>query len=137
MNRLAALKMGFLLALLLLCAGSSWMVVRFALPRPEYVYVGAASDYTSKQAPRQFFQGGIPFYVLVADGELIALYARSPIGMQCRIRWDPERQFFFDPCYDTHMFRDGVYRGWGPPFDMKRLPLRTEEGQVWVLIGYR
>ncbi len=135
MNRPALLKLGFLLALLLLCAGMAWVGLRLALPRSERMQVGVVRDYVTGQAPLLFWHGSTPFYVLVADGELLALYAVSPRNPRCRIRWEAERQSFIDPCSGARMLPNGAYAS-GPPVDMQRLPLQVEDGEVWVQIGY-
>lgn len=137
MQRKSFLIIGFLVLLVALCAVTSWMLFRLVLPRPELIMVGSANDFTDVDAPRLFRQDSTPFFVLNANDELVALYAKSSRGVRCRILWDSERQRFVDPCYGTRMLRDGTYEGGGPPLDMNHLPLHLEDGMVWVEIDSR
>ncbi len=129
--------LGLLIGAALLAGLLAWAILRFSLPRPARVNAGAASDYAPGGEPRLFWQDGTPFYVVNAEGELLALYAVSSRGVRCRIRWDAEHKWFVDPCYGSRMTIGGVYEGGGPPLDMQRLPLQVEKGQVWIEIGYR
>ena len=124
--------LGWLFGLGLLAVLVGWVVLRFALPRPEKILVGSAQDFQPGQAPRMFWHGSTPFYIVNTEGELLALYARSTRGVRCLIRWDAERLQYVDPCYGSRMQLNGKYEGGGPPLEMGRLALQVIDGQVWV-----
>jgi hypothetical protein len=115
----------------------AWVGLRFSMPRPVLVAVGREEDFRAGQAPGFFSQDGKPFYVLMFDGKLIALSARSERITHCTVRWQAASNAFVDPCLGTHFAISGAYRGKGPPQEMRRLPLEVQDGQVWVDIGYR
>ena len=110
----------------------AWVVLRFSLPKPAEVMVGALSDYPAGQAPRLFAQDSTPFYVLNVDGDLVALYGRSLRHTRCLVSWDEARSVFIDPCLGTRFTSTGEYTGGGPPQELIQLPLQVKYGQVWV-----
>jgi hypothetical protein len=131
------LRLVFLAGLAFLLALIGWVVIQFSLPKPIRISAGSVQSYQEDISPQLFWAEGTPFYVLQADGELIALSAYSRRRHSCLIGWDAEQRQFVDPCWGTRMFPNGAYKGGGPPWEMERLPVLLMEGEVWVEIGYR
>lgn len=129
--------LGLFISLVVLVAVFAWVGLRFGMPGPVLVAVGREEDFHAGQAPGFFSQEGEPFYVLLLDGKLIALSARSERITRCTIRWQAFLNQFVDPCLGTRFSNDGMYQGGGPPQVMHRLPLHVQEDQVWVNVGYR
>jgi len=115
----------------------AWVVLRYSTPIPTLIPVGHVEDYSPGQAPRLYIEKPEPFYVLNVGGELIALTARSDRLVRCIVRWQAAAARFVDPCLGTHFSVLGEYRGKGPPGELRRLPLKVQDDQVWVELGYR
>jgi hypothetical protein len=131
------LRLVLLVGLVFMAVLLGWVVIQFSLPKPIRISAGSVHSYQEGISPRLFWAEGTPFYVLQADGELIALSAYSRRWIPCLIRWDAEQGQFVDPCWGTRMFPNGAYEGGGPPWEMDHLPVLLLEGEVWVDIGYR
>ncbi len=113
MNRPTLLKISFLLALLLLCAGLSWVGLRLALPRPEWVAIGRLADFPPAEQPYEVFS---PVYAFVVnDGSQFLVLEpmnRSPKGVN--VHWIAGEQAFIDPVRGSH-------------FDLLGIPIRPFE----------
>ncbi|UCH60815.1 MAG: hypothetical protein JSV61_04865 [Anaerolineales bacterium] len=124
MNRPAIPKLGFLLALLLLCAGFSWIVLRLALPGAEWVAVGGLADFPPAEQPYEVFS---PVHVFVVnDGsQLLVLDPLNQVPRGFNVRWHAEERAFIDPNRGTEFDLRGMPKrryGYAQPPEKQSLP---------------
>lgn len=115
----------------------AWGLLGFSTPRPAQVAAGHVQDFPVDGQPHLISKKSHPFYIVNIDGELIALEARSEDHIvRCIVHWQAGFNAFVDPCLGTHFSLRGVYRGKGPPGELRHLPLQIRGDEVWVETGY-
>lgn len=109
--------------------------VVFALPKPEWVYVGDLSDFPPRAKPYE--PENAVFFVVNTGGELIVLSSQPPHpgAETCRINWDAGLNQFRVPCVGAWFALDGGYLDGASPRDMDRHAYKVEGDKVWVEVN--
>lgn len=122
-EKLAYLLVGLLVLLLLIWAVLSYY---FIIPRPQWVNLGKASQF-SVARPTRVAYDTVNVWVVNTGEEFVVLHAVPNDISRCRIDWDNERQRFADVCRGTMYTNIGVYMDGPPPQrGLDRYPVRID-----------
>jgi len=135
MNRPAVLKFGFLLVLMLLCATTSWAVVKLALPRSEWIEIGQLADFPPAEQPYEVYSP-VHVFVVHANDQLLVLEPMNQVPRGVNVRWNQQEGKFIDPnrgswfnLFGIPMRRLGYYL----PVEnqsLARYAMRVEDGKI-------
>lgn len=98
-------------------AGLAWLLAQFAMPRPDWVEIGKASDYPPADEPYAVYN---PEHVyLLNDGQrMLVLEPLNQLPGAAPVRWNTTEQAFIDP-------------GRGTQFNKYGIPIRRHEDSLW------
>jgi len=135
MHRQKLLSIFFLFAVTCFGAGLIFALLRFALPRGEWIQVGVVSHFPPSEEPYRLRNPD--GFIVNIGGEITVLSDRPPhprFQDTCLISWETELSRFQEPCGGAFFALDGSYLGGPSPRAMDSFPVRIEEDEVWVEI---
>jgi hypothetical protein len=125
---------------------SGFILFKFALPRPQFSYVGQIEQFRGNEPVRLVIQEGERvFYLWVVnlDGEIKVFDARAthPTSRDwnCQIEWfaDPypwleKKYYFLDPCLGGAWSVDGSYLYGPSPRALDWYKTEHRDGELWI-----
>jgi len=99
--------------------------------RARDVLVGRLADLPSGAVKAAKFHG-MPILVLNVDGEIEALSAICT-HEGCTVTWDEEQKLILCACHGGEYDRQGKVLAGPPPAPLIQLPVRVEDGRIYVV----
>jgi len=96
------------------------------LPIPSYNINGALSPQTFDDI---LFPAQV--WIIYTEPNFHVFLARSPKS-GCTLQWHEEDEQFYDGCLGTIFSRDGQYLDGPPARALDELPVRIQDGMIWV-----
>ena len=86
----------------------------------------------SAEEPSPSWNDSDLFFLILVNGQPVALNRKDPYPNGCLIKWDAQRQRFVEPCLGSEYDRHGTWLS-GPALqDMNRFPARVNDARVEV-----
>lgn len=100
--------------LILLLSASVVVSYSYIIPRPQWVNLGNASQFSAARPTRVAFNP-VNVWVVNTGEEFVVLHSVPNDTSRCRINWEEERQRIADPCRGTVYTNTGMYIEGPPP----------------------